>query len=921
MKTTTTIRALTNYRCLTAILCLFLFEVSFAQPGNDDCANATLLTSATTCSTTTGDVLNATLETSNNNTTCSGSVGYDVWYKFVAQSTNPTINISINTSNNGKNFKLPGLQLLSGTCGAMTSIACGSGSSSSLTLNASGLTIGSTYYIRVFSTSSSAPSSRGTFSICVTDPPAPRVGNSYVNLSKNSTGGVVQQGDTLEIRMTVLVKSTTFYKTRYLDNVPTNTQMLTGANDSIRIITNEGLTYKRYSLAAGDDAGTYTASPGAGEYNVRLNLGLGTVAADQSSAPANNSATDITGVGNLPSTAKPVGGGGLMFATSFRVVVTGNVGDTITLNGGQLVYRTSSGGTDITLSGTSYKILITDPLTLCSNAVGVNNASENGGTFGSGSTLNRSTDLSIPIAGYTFVAASSSQAIGDGQYAIINNTSPISGTNVNAGRKPNCPSSGPADTLCTNRMFGGYWYISGDHSGTNVSAGNPPVANGTPGGYMLAVNADYVASEAYRQTLSNLCPNTYYEFSAWFQNICPICGIDSLGKQFQGTATAPANGYPGVYPNLAFSLDGVDRYTTGQIDTVGWVKRGFVFKTGPTQTSATLSIRNNAQGGGGNDWVMDDISIATCFPSMSYSPTSTPSVCSANTILIGDTVRSLFNNYTYFVWQRSQDNGATWSNITTTQSATPVLNGSQYEYITSYNVPTSATTLADSGDIYRVYTATTSSNISNPSCIANDGSAPISLSVLDCGVVLKADLLSFSGNLAGNRATLSWTTSKEEKPVHFIIERSDDGNSFSPIGTLSGHNDVSYDINYYSFIDPSAISEKKWYRIIMADDLGTQKYSRIIQLGDRLEEFNLSSVVNPFNNELYFDVTTTRNLKINVDLVDMQGRPVKTSSYLVYAGVNSLSLQHTGSLSPGVYTIIVRYDNKIISRRVVKNKY
>jgi hypothetical protein len=40
-------------------------------------------------------------------------------------------------------------------------------------------------------------------------------------------------------------------------------------------------------------------------------------------------------------------------------------------------------------------------------------------------------------------------------------------------------------------------------------------------------NADYVASEVYRQTVTNLCPNTYYEFSAWVRNICPTCGIDS----------------------------------------------------------------------------------------------------------------------------------------------------------------------------------------------------------------------------------------------------------------------------------------------------------------------------------------------------------------------------------------------------------
>ena len=227
-------------------------------------------------------------------------------------------------------------------------------------------------------------------------------------------GGVVQNGDTLEIRMTIIVSAGTVYKTRYLDNVPANTLMLSNSGDSIRVITNEGLTFKRYTPTdnSNDDAGTYKSVPPPGEYNVRLNLGYGS--GNWPAAPINNSTTDITGAGNLASSAVPKGGGGTMFATSFRVVVTGNVGDTITLNGGQFIYRTSAGGADITLSGSPYKILITDPLTLCTNAVGLNNASEYGGTFGSGTTLNRYTDLSFPIAGYSFVAESNTQAIGDG---------------------------------------------------------------------------------------------------------------------------------------------------------------------------------------------------------------------------------------------------------------------------------------------------------------------------------------------------------------------------------------------------------------------------------------------------------------------------------------------------------------------------
>jgi hypothetical protein len=467
-------------------------------------------------------------------------------------------------------------------------------------------------------------------------------------------------------------------------------------------------------------------------------------------------------------------------------------------------------------------------------------------------------------------------------------------------------------------MFGGYWYIKGDHSGTNNSAGNAPAASNSTGGYMLAVNADYVASEAYRQTLTGLCPNTYYEFSAWLQNICPLCGIDSTGQQFAGTATAPANGYPGVYPNLTFNLDGLDRYSTGQIDTVGWLKKGFVFLTGATQTTATLSIRNNAQGGGGNDWVLDDINIATCFPSMSYSPTATPSVCSGNTIQIGDTVRSQFSNYTYYVWQRSQDGGATWTDLTTPQTASPGLVGSQYQYITNYDVPPAFTTSADSGDIYRVYTATTIPNITNPNCVANDGSAPISLSVLNCGIALKTDLLSFGGTLTNGYGNLTWSTSKELGKFHFELERSDDNVNYTRIYSVDNRNDGNA-TNYYLFTDPQLITGKKWYRLALVNEQNARKYSNVIQLNVNPLDFEIDNLINPFKEKLSFNITLKKADKIDVELMDMQGKIVKSASFIITPGTNSLQILNTDYLSPGIYTLRIHNSERVINKKVMKH--
>ena len=143
--------------------------ISWYERGNDDCSAATVLTPGNTCTPFTDNVINATY--TGLLTDCSASTPvYDVWYKFVATSVNPTITLTVGAS--GSNITTPRMQVFSGTCGAFSSIACtsianpGTGS-----ITATGLTIGNTYYIRVYSLNGTAPTTNGTFTICVVDSP------------------------------------------------------------------------------------------------------------------------------------------------------------------------------------------------------------------------------------------------------------------------------------------------------------------------------------------------------------------------------------------------------------------------------------------------------------------------------------------------------------------------------------------------------------------------------------------------------------------------------------------------------------------------------------------------------------------------------------------------------------------------------
>lgn len=140
---------------------------SCSQPSNDYCSAPTTLTPNANCSYTQGTTCGATPPTNGLVTACTTNSppDDDVWYQFTATSTSHTITLQTITSTfDGV------IELMSGTCpSSLNSIGCANsfGVGSTETLTKTGLTIGNTYFIRVFSNGNGIANT-GDFNICVT---------------------------------------------------------------------------------------------------------------------------------------------------------------------------------------------------------------------------------------------------------------------------------------------------------------------------------------------------------------------------------------------------------------------------------------------------------------------------------------------------------------------------------------------------------------------------------------------------------------------------------------------------------------------------------------------------------------------------------------------------------------------------------
>lgn len=712
-------------------------------------------------------------------------------------------------------------------------------------------------------------------------------GKSYINITKGTTGGTVEPGDVLEIRASIVVRSGTYDSCAYFDAVPAGTSYIPG---TIRVLTNEGKIFRQFTDAAGDDPGWISGS------NIRINLGYGT---------ATKLATAFRR-GRIVNTDKPsFYGSTCIMIASFQVQVTAAYGNTLSLGGGSMSYKPSSGALT-SFNYPSRSVAVFKNYGICPNAVGANSiGTEFNGTFGSGKPRNRGTSANVPV-GYTYNIFTSNTP-NDYYYGIPNNTSINTGyTTSNTWPKPDN----------THRVFG-VWDIIGDHTGaTNPLLGNPAAdtVNNSNAGYMLVINAAYRIDSAFQQTISGLCPNTYYEIACWMRNICSKCGCDSNGTGAQGAGYLPtaAGDSSGVYPNLSFNVDGIDYYTTGNIQYSGqWVKKGFTYLTGPAQTSFTLKFFNNAPGGGGNDWALDDISVATCSPNLAFTPTNNPTVCVGNTVDIGAWVRSYFNNYVYFKWQRSNDNGLSWADASSVGTGSPSWNGSNWEYFTAY--PTFLATTADSGAKFRVVVASTAANISNVNCSFADVTSILTLNVIDCGAPLNTDFISFAAKSEGNITKLNWTTSREEEPMQYAIEKSSDGKNFITAATVNGRNNNA-DVNYYDWSEPSS-NQTVYYRIRLKTSQ-KQKISRIAKLST--EKTAEVTITNPFSDKLVAQVNAPQSQLVHLTLIDNSGRVVKSQQFTVTGGTNTLEINNTGYLPKGLYTIQVHLGTNIISKKIIK---
>jgi len=177
---------------------------------------------------------------------------------------------------------------------------------------------------------------------------------------------------------------------------------------------------------------------------------------------------------------------------------------------------------------------------------------------------------------------------------------------------------------------------------------------------------------------------------------------------------------------------------------------------------------------------------------------------------------------------------------------------------------------------------------------------------------LAVKLVSFTANKKDYNALINWRTENEVDINNYLLERSYDGISFSPVGTILAKNATS---NTYNYTDVNALinagaSKYIFYRLKITDKTARVKYSEIAKVS--LDKAGPQITIGPNVFTDFVSVYSNEIIK-QVFVYDMNGK-------LVYLTTNIIGnkIMLSNNLPKGMYLFKLITSNGSVTKRLVK---
>lgn len=191
-----------------------------------------------------------------------------------------------------------------------------------------------------------------------------------------------------------------------------------------------------------------------------------------------------------------------------------------------------------------------------------------------------------------------------------------------------------------------------------------------------------------------------------------------------------------------------------------------------------------------------------------------------------------------------------------------------------------------------------------------DGHSDLVLTVISCNVALPVQVLFFDVQCEYGRIELNWATGSEKDNDFFIVERSENPDTFKRIAKINGKG-TSNSIEHYSYTDINPVKGDAYYRLSQVDYNGHQEYLQT--LTSNCDNPSQSSI-SPNPNNGHFLVYGTENLH-QISIYNSLGDLVFQDN--LSGSMNEINIS---ALASGVYYVVTQsnFRNDVIKMVIAK---
>jgi hypothetical protein len=186
--------------------------------------------------------------------------------------------------------------------------------------------------------------------------------------------------------------------------------------------------------------------------------------------------------------------------------------------------------------------------------------------------------------------------------------------------------------------------------------------------------------------------------------------------------------------------------------------------------------------------------------------------------------------------------------------------------------------------------------------------SPFTISSSPTFAPLPVELLSLDAQCAGENVIVSWKTASEHNSLNYVVERSENGTTWSEVQTVAAAGN-SNTVLEYAIEDAGAARGVKYYRLIQTDQDGVQKIYGPILSNCGSDSDLFFSFPNPSDAEITL-VFNDKNIigSTTLNVRDAHGRVVRSIALEIQPGTTSVLLPDM-ELEPAVYYLQLEGDN------------